>query len=127
MSGGATLNKMPEALPMKGLAESLGVPAKDILMETRSDDTASEAENVLPTAGHRPFILVTSAFHMPRSMALFQHLGMRPIAAPSNYVGRRDTKPFLLKILPSTSALLETETAWHEQLGMIWEHLRGQV
>lgn len=127
LSGGATLNKIPEALPMKGLAESLGVPAKAILMEMRSDDTESEAENVLPIAGHKPFILVTSAFHMPRSMALFQHLGMRPIAAPSNYIGRQDTKPFLLKILPSTGALVEAETAWHEQLGMIWEHLRGQM
>jgi len=127
MSGGPTLNKMPEALPMKGLAESLGVPAKAILMETRSDDTASEAKNVLPIAGHTPFILVTSAFHMPRSMALFQHLGMRPIAAPSNYVGQRDTKPFLLKILPNTHALREAETAWHEQLGLLWEHLRRQV
>jgi uncharacterized SAM-binding protein YcdF (DUF218 family) len=125
--GGPTVTKVPEAVPMEKLAEALGVPENAILMETRSEDTASEAKNTLPIVGHKPFILVTSAFHMPRSMALFQHLGMRPIPAPSNYAGRWTSKPFVLDILPTAGALVQSETAWHERLGMIWEHLRGQL
>lgn len=127
MSGGPTLNRMAEAVPMERLAESLGIPATAILMETHSDDTASEARDVLPLAGHKPFILVTSAYHMPRAMALFQHLGMRPIAAPCDYEGRWNTKAFFLDLIPAANALLQCETAWHEQLGMIWERLRGQA
>lgn len=125
--GGSTVNSTPEAIPMKTLAESLGIPANQILIETRSDDTASEAKDAMPLVGHRPFMLVTSAYHMLRAMALFQHLGMRPIAAPSNYMGRRTNEPLVLSVLPSTNALAESETAWHEQLGMIWEHVRGQL
>lgn len=127
LSGGPTLTPVPEAIPMRALAESLGVPTSAILMETRSDDTASEAKDVLPVVGHEPFILVTSAFHMPRAMALFQHLGMRPIPAPTAYLGRRSTGPFLMRIIPSARALVDSETAWHERLGMVWEHLRGQL
>jgi uncharacterized SAM-binding protein YcdF (DUF218 family) len=127
MSGGATVNAVPEALAMQRLAESLGVPANAILMETHSDDTASEAKNVLPLAGSKPFILVTSAYHMPRAMALFRHLGMRPIAAPSNYLGRWTTRPFVMNIPPNTGALAQSQKSWHEELGMIWEHLRGQL
>ena len=121
------MNSVPEAVPMQRLAESLGIPASAILMETHSDDTDSEAKDVLPLAGHKPFILVTSAFHMPRAMALFRHLGMRPIPAPANYLGRTNTQPFVLSVLPSTGALGNSEVAWHEELGIFWEHLRGQL
>ena len=127
MSGGATVNSVVEAVPMRKLAELLGVPRSAILMETRSKDTASEAKEILPVVGHKPFILVTSAFHMPRAMGLFRHLGMQPIAAPANYVGRWTTQPFVMRIPPEPDALMESEVAGHERLGMIWEHLRGQL
>ena len=127
MSGGATVNSVVEAVPMRKLAELLGVPRSAILMETSSKDTASEAKAILPVVGRKPFILVTSAFHMPRAMGLFRHLGMQPIPAPANYVGRWNTQPFVLRIPPEADALVESEVAGHERLGMIWEHLRGQL
>ena len=127
LSGGGTVNSYPEAVPMQNLAESLGVPSHAILMETHSDDTVSEAKEILPLVGHKPFILVTSAFHMPRAIGLFQHLGMQPVPAPSNYLGRRTSDPFVMSIPPDTDALVQSEVAWHERLGMIWEYLRGQL
>lgn len=127
LSGGGTVNSYPEAIPMQKLALLLGVPSKAIVLETRSEDTESEAKQILPIVGHKPFILVTSAYHMPRSMGLFRHLGMHPIAAPSNYEGRWTTKPFIMSIAPDTGALVQTQIAWHERLGMIWERLRGQL
>ncbi len=127
LSGGPAVNSTAEAVPMQKLAELLGVPSHSILMEIRSDDTASEAKDILPFVGHKPFILVTSAFHMPRAMGLFRRLGMQPIPAPSNYVGRRTSQPLAMNIPPATAALVQSEVAWHERLGMIWEHLRGQL
>lgn len=127
MSGGAAFNSVAEAVPMQKLAELLGVPSNAILMESRSKDTAEEAKEILPLVGNRPFILVTSAFHMPRAMGLFRHLGMQPIPAPSNYMGRWTTQPFVMRIPPEADALVESEVAGHERLGMIWEHLRGQM
>lgn len=127
ISGGPTLNSVPEAVPMQQLAESLGIPASAILMETHSDDTASEAQSVLPFVRHKPFILVTSAFHMPRAMALFRHLGMRPVPAPSNYLGVRNTEPFVMNLTPDADALMQSDRTLHERVGMLWEHLRGQL
>ena len=36
--------------------------------------------------GQTPFILVTSAGHMPRSMAVFEAQGMQPIPAPTEFI-----------------------------------------
>ena len=35
--------------------------------------------------GREKFILVTSAAHMPRSMALFRKRGLQPIPAPADF------------------------------------------
>ena len=112
---------------MRKLAEHLGVPPGALLMETRSDDTASEAKDIMPYVGRNPFILVTSAFHMPRALGLFRHLGMQPIPASCNYLGDWTSQPFVMEIPPEADALVQSEVAWHERLGMIWEHLRGQL
>lgn len=125
--GGPTVGTIPEAIPMQKLAESLGIPPEHILVETQSNDTSSEAKNIFQLVGNRPFILVTSAFHMPRAVALFKHFGMRPIPAPADYVGQRNSEQVALKILPSITALDQSTLAWHERLGMLWEHLRGQL
>lgn len=127
LSGGPTLNTVPEAIPMEELAESLGIPAKNILLETRSDDTFSEAKNIYQMVGHKPFILVTSAIQMPRAVALFRHLDMNPIPAPANYEGQRTTEPSVMQIPPSINALDQSTAAWHERIGMLWEHLHGQL
>lgn len=127
LSGGPTFNSEPEALPMEKLAESLGVPAENIVLETRSNDTFSEAEYLLQVIGRRPFILVTSAIQMPRAMALFQRLGMNAIPAPANFEGQGTTESFAMKFSPSVVALNQSTIAWHEQVGTLWERLRGQL
>ncbi len=126
-SGGRTLGKVPEALPMERLAASLGVPQKAIEMETGSDDTYSEARDLKPILKKKPFILVTSASHMPRAMALFRHVGLRPVAAPCNYAfPNTGGMPIVISIIPDLRSLSASQRAWHERLGRIWEKLRGQ-
>ena len=127
LAGGPTVNTVAEAIPMQKLAESLGIPANAILLETGSDDTFSEAKDILPLVGHKPFILATSAFQMPRAVALFRHFGMHPVPAPANYLGQQNTTPLVMKVPPSLDALGQSAVAWHEHLGMFWEHLRGQL
>ena len=127
LSGGPTLNSEPEAVPMEKLAESLGVPAENIVLETHSRDTFSEAKYLLPVVKDEPFILVTSAIQMPRAMGLFEHMGMHPIPAPADFAGQQTTESFVLKLLPSAFALHESTIAMHERIGMFWEHLRGQL
>lgn len=66
--GGATLAERP-------LFESLGVPPEAILCENESLDTAGNAEKtvaILRERGFKKVLLVTSAWHMRRSLMLFE-------------------------------------------------------
>ena len=112
---------------MSAAAQSLGVKENDILIETNSKDTRDEARNIRRIVGKAPFILVTSASHIPRAMALFKKRGMYPIPAPVRYMVRGE---YILNpefFLPSPGELDKTGRAWHEYLGLLWAKLRGQI
>ena len=86
VSGAALDGGQSEASMMASALERDGVPAQAILKETQSDTTRENAvytARLLRDQGIRQFLLVTSALHMPRSMASFQKQGLQPIAAPS--------------------------------------------
>ena len=83
LSGGRVYLAPASSGKMRNTAVMFGVRKKIFILENGSRDTHDEAMYMRKIAGKKPFILVTSAFHMPRAMALFKHLGMRPIAAPT--------------------------------------------
>ncbi|GAX62855.1 hypothetical protein SCALIN_C45_0011 [Candidatus Scalindua japonica] len=126
LSGGSGSESCPEALGMANLAKSLGVNQNDIVIESDSRDTKDQARLIKKIVGHKPFILVTSAHHMPRSMALFRKQKMDPIAAPANYVVTKG-KIGINSFLPGSGALRKSEIAIHEYLGLVWAKLRGQI
>ncbi|MEE1974343.1 ElyC/SanA/YdcF family protein, partial [Maribacter flavus] len=66
------------------VAESLGIPRSEIIVLDKPKDTEEEAEAVKQTIGDAPFLLVTSASHLPRAMIFFQHVGLNPLPAPAN-------------------------------------------
>jgi uncharacterized SAM-binding protein YcdF (DUF218 family) len=118
----------PEAAQaMKVVALSLGVPQQEIILEENSRNTEQEARLIKPMVGIAPFILVTSASHMPRAMGLFQKLGMHPIAAPTDYLAKTGGPFSPDEFYPGAGGLSEAERAVYEYLGMAWEKLRGQI
>ncbi|STV75818.1 membrane Protein [Klebsiella michiganensis] len=50
------------------VAESLGIPRSEILVLDKPKDTEEEAAAVKMAIGDAPFLLVTSASHLPRAM-----------------------------------------------------------
>jgi uncharacterized SAM-binding protein YcdF (DUF218 family) len=74
--------------------------------------------------GDQPFLLVTSAYHMPRAMMLFRKEGLRPIAAPGDFNDRGEDS---IWALGTANQLEKTEKAWHEYIGLAWTYLRGQI
>ena len=122
LSGGSE-HGMHEAdsIRFNELAEMFGVPETDRILERDSMKTADEARLMKSWLKDEPFYLVTSANHMPRSIALFEHQGLNPIAAPCDYlVFQYDGKSFFEKIVPSTRNLEIFNAAWHEYLGLFW-------
>ncbi len=115
------------AQTMRDVALSLGTPQQEIILEEKSRNTEQEARFIKPMVGSTPFILVTSASHMPRAMGLFRKLGMQPIAAPTDYIAKRGGSVVPDGIYPGSFGLFEAERLVYECLGIAWEKLRGQI
>lgn len=117
VSGGAPAGQATSAAGYSELARGLGVPAASVVMLPDSLDTGDEARNVARLLAAAPFLLVTSAYHMPRAMRLMERAGTHPIAAPTGQLvgpGRLS----LLSLVPSASVLRRTERALHEYVGL---------
>jgi uncharacterized SAM-binding protein YcdF (DUF218 family) len=127
LSGGRIFDPVPEAEVMAQIAELLGVKPQDISLESDSLDTADQAKIVAEMIGREKFILVTSAVHMPRSMALFRKRGLHPIPAPSDFLIREGPGPNFASFFPLATSLGLVETAVHEYLGLAWAWLRGEI
>lgn len=103
-----------------------GVPAADVIGEDKSRDTfesAVEVQKILRQKGYKRYLLVTSAFHMPRSMLAFAAFAPEPIPAPGDFsIGRLDLMPF--DFFPSESAARLLFMTLHEYLGLANYHWR---
>ena len=109
-----------EALEGKKLMTALGVARDRIILEDKSRNTEENARFtaaiVHPKASER-WIIVTSAFHMPRAMGVFEKAGFHPIAYP---VGFRTLGPgrALRVTLDPARNLVIFQIALHEWIGL---------
>lgn len=127
LSGGKIFDVISVAEVMANAAQSLGVSQKDIVLEADSKDTEDEARLIQPIIGRDRFIIVTSASHMPRSMALFTKSGMNPIPAPADYDVYDTPRLSPGYFYPTATGLRSTERAMNEYLGLAWEKIRGKI
>jgi uncharacterized SAM-binding protein YcdF (DUF218 family) len=127
LSGGNIFDPVPESKSMAELAIILGIDKDDIHEEPAGLDTEDQAILIKKIVGKDKFILVTSAFHMPRSMALFQKQGMQPIPATAGHriKDKEMIDPFMF--FPDSGGIGKMELAVHEYLGMLWSKLRGRI
>lgn len=125
LSGGKVFDPVSNAEMMARIAIALGFPKEKIVLATTPKDTAEEAQAIYQKIGSSPFVLVTSASHMPRAMFIFQRLGMHPIPAPTNHLVRKRQDGRPLDFLPNSLNLHKTERAFYEHLGLLWEQIRG--
>ncbi len=116
VSGGAAEPRLASARGYARLAQSLGVEPARIIQLAVPRDTAEEAEQLAPLVGRQPFILVTSAYHMPRAMRLMQRAGLHPMPAPTAQLVLGGTG--LAAWLPRAGNLGKTDRALHEYLGL---------
>jgi len=127
LSGGKPFDQTADAEVMAEVARALGAGQQDLVLESESRDTGESARLIQPIVGNDPFVLVTSASHMPRSMALFRALGMNPIPAPTDYMAGQSQSTSPGDFFPSSEGLRKAERAFYEYLGAAWEKLRGGI
>lgn len=107
-------------------AQSLGVANTRIIRFDQTRDTDDEAQELARQLGREPFLLVTSAWHMPRAMALCEKAGLHPIAAPADFMLRPGADTGWDLVAWDLGALERSTKAIHERLGLFWAHLRGR-
>src|SRR5690606_23198947 len=87
-SGSLLLDGEADADTAPRLLSALGLARDRLVLENRSRDTYENAvftrQLVNPQPGEK-WLLVTSAFHMPRAMALFRKAGFDVLAWPADY------------------------------------------
>lgn len=120
ISGGINMEPVANAVMVSHVAELIGVDRQEIIMEDRPRDTFDEAKMLQPLLGRDPFVLVTSAAHMPRAMQLFQDFGTRPLPAPTDFVIKDRRKLATNSLLPSCDNLEISKRVIYEWLGEVW-------
>jgi len=112
-----------EGASSKRAAMARGIPDEQILVTREVGNTSDEAQAVaalMRERGWRKIILVTSAWHMPRSARLFRKAGVDFVPFPVDFqIGVNDSLT-LLDFLPSAGGLQRTETVVREWYGILF-------
>jgi uncharacterized SAM-binding protein YcdF (DUF218 family) len=122
-------NDAREADYAGALFESLGVAKSRLIMERRSRNTQENAEFTkalaAPKSGER-WLLVTSAFHMPRSVGLFRKAGFAVEAYPVDWrVGdSSDLRDFSVV---ADAGLGRTSIGLREWIGLLAYWITGKI
>jgi uncharacterized SAM-binding protein YcdF (DUF218 family) len=122
-------NDAREADYATALFESLGVTGDRLMMERRSRNTEENAQFskalAAPKAGER-WLLVTSAFHMPRSVGLFRKAGFAVESYPVDW--RVGTSADLLSFRKlALDGLTNVDVGVREWMGLAAYRLSGKT
>ena len=122
---------------MAGLLKLMGVQPEALWLQDRSRNTYEDAlysTQMLKEKGIERILLVTSAKHMPRAVALFEQQGLQVVPMPTDYSVTQagweemlhpDLEAFLIALVPSGGNLAATSSALKEYLGMLVYALQG--
>lgn len=106
---------------------AMGLAPDRVQYETKSANTYENAtftRALIPPSANGPWILVTSAFHMPRAVAVFRKAGWTVLPYPVDY---RSASEARFDFTPDVAARLhEADLAVHEWLGLVVYQVLGR-
>jgi uncharacterized SAM-binding protein YcdF (DUF218 family) len=118
-----------EAISAKKLWLSLGVPAERVTFEAKSRNTWENAvftrDLVKPQPGEI-WLLVTSAWHMPRSVGIFRRIGFDVVPYPVQYHTFGDARDFLLFPTMAERVIMLDDSV-REWIGLLAYRLAGRT
>lgn len=120
---------MTEGQRLRDLALLCGVDEEALVLEEDSRDTYENAlysAQIARSRGWSRLLLVTSAAHMRRAVAVFRAQGMHVLPAPADL--RAVPKPLTMRrFMPQARALENTTAALHEYIGLLAYAARGRL
>lgn len=118
-----------EAIGVRDLWLSLGVPDTRMTFESKSRNTWENAIYTRALVDAKPsqtWLLVTSAWHMPRAVGIFRRAGFKIVAYPVDYRTFGDARDYRLSY-GGFDQLMMLEYAVHEWIGLAAYHLTGKT
>ena len=109
----------------------MGVAKEDILSDNQSRNTYENAINSkklldsLQIKG--PYLLITSAMHMKRSLQVFKKAGIEVIGYPCNYSAIDNPQLFADAIIPSYKAFEGWDNYFKEVVGLLVYKITGKA
>ncbi|MGI9407318.1 MAG: YdcF family protein [Hyphomicrobiaceae bacterium] len=118
-----------EGQMLKSLLSQMGVEAQRITLETRSRNTFENAimshQLVRPTSDET-WLLVTSAYHMPRAMGCFRRAGFDALPWPVDYRTNKQ-RPALHFFSSLSDGLRRVDVAAREWVGLAAYWFTGRI
>jgi len=111
------------------LFESLGLPHERVRLENRSRNTIENAEFSKALAQPKPgerWLLVTSAYHMPRAVGAFRGVGFAVEPYPVDW-RTRGVEGAAIPFGSVADGLKRTDTALREWIGLLAYRLAGRM
>jgi uncharacterized SAM-binding protein YcdF (DUF218 family) len=121
-SGGSVFNRGSESEIARKILIQLGAKPEDIIVETKSRDTFENAQctaEIAAKRGMKRIVLVTSAFHMKRSVLLFKRhfIDITPFPA-GYYTSQQPYDP--MHYFPSADSMAQFCAALKEYMGLFF-------
>jgi uncharacterized SAM-binding protein YcdF (DUF218 family) len=119
-----------EAAAAARLFAQMGIAPERIIIERDSRNTWENAlltkDLVKPKAGER-WLLITSAWHMPRSVGIFRVAGFEVIAYPVDFESRNTDREIRRPILPMSRGLDLVDRMAREWIGLLAYRVAGRT
>jgi uncharacterized SAM-binding protein YcdF (DUF218 family) len=117
-----------ETAAVQKLLQDLKIPRDHFIFESQSRNTYENMKYsfdlVHPQAGEK-WLLLTSAFHLPRSTAIFEKAGWHVIPYPAGYL--EDNRYFFFRDLDVLGNFFKLQVAMKEIVGIIAYSLTGKL
>lgn len=129
--GGSALMSGQEAEAVAGARffTDFGIARERLLLEGESRNTEENAVNARAMAQPKPgetWLLVTSAFHMPRSVGLFRRAEFPVVPWPTDYLAASNEQ-FGISLDEIAENLVTSNMALREWLGLVGYYLTGRI
>jgi uncharacterized SAM-binding protein YcdF (DUF218 family) len=111
------------ARTMGRMAVELGVPPDQVALAFNSRTTYQDLVSAKPLLKGGPVWLVTSAIHMPRSLAVARQIGIPAQPHPTDYRQIRDVT--WRAWIPDNGAPVRMNAALHELIGRLYYRWKG--
>ena len=122
---------------MADILNLMGVPDEDLILETKSLNTYENAlycSQILKEMNIEKILLITSASHMPRSVALFEKQGMEVVPLPTDYgvteaiwqdLFNSSVEAQMINLVPTVGNISSTTGALKEYIGILVYKFNG--